>query len=131
MDKIIDFIEKQGFLPVVLIVGAFLLLALVIMFAVALLQGREVAIGPLRLGGHQKGDSAITPSVDPNDATSSQYSINCYSCGTLIPVSNPRLNEVPRKVYPKTNSCSSGGSSEGFRIGCPNCKSGQFVQFEY
>ncbi len=128
MEKIIDLIEKQGLLPTALCILAFLLLALLIILSVALRQGREIVIGPLKLGGRL---AASQDASSQGAVVSSSYSVNCSECGTLIPVPNPRPREVPRKVYPRTSSCHSGGSSEGFQIGCPICRNRQYVQFEY
>jgi hypothetical protein len=131
MEKLLDFIAAQGLLPVLGVIAILLLLFLVILVVVALKQGRAVSLGPVRLGGRLKGQKGENSASARVASSVSQYLINCSYCGTQVPVSNPRLKQVPVKVYPSTDGCSSGANSHGFAIGCPKCGRSQYVQFEY
>ena len=57
------------------------------------------------------------------------YTVNCNNCSNLLKVVNPRLHELPAKVYPTQFGFSIFG--EIVRVNCPHCGKEVWVKFDY
>lgn len=131
MEILLKFVGEHGLAPLVGSFVALLLLTIAVIYVVAFIQGREVSFWPPKIGPGPSPDvKGLEKAIPVMGSTNTRFTLNCMKCGQDIKVSNPRLQEEPRRIYMKSHG-SNHGSSQAVQIGCPKCHAQQFAQFEY